>query len=213
MLAPKTEYTPRELLPVGTYLARLYSIIELGTSCYDWKGEKVCSHKINLTFELPTEMKVFNEEKGEQPRVISEEVGFTMGEKATLRKKFVTGMIGTSLTDKEAETFDIDTLLGKECLLSISHKPSKKDPDVKYEEIASVSTLMKGQTCPAQINPSVTLYFSDWKQEVFDKLPDFLKKKIVSSPEYQSTIAVGRDSSQMSNKPAEDEINPNDIPF
>lgn len=212
MQAPKTERKPRELLSAGTYLARLYSIIELGTESYLWKGVETKSHKVRLTWELPTEMRVFDEAKGEQPKVISAEYGFSMAPKARLRNEVVQGMIGTALTDTEADGFDIDSLLGKECLLGISHKPSKNDPDIKYEEISSISTLMKGQTCPAQINPTVTLYFSNWKPEVFEKLPQFIKDKIVKSPEYQSTIAVGSSSAGVSKK-VEEEINPKDIPF
>lgn len=213
MLAPKSDYIKRELIPAGTYLARLYSIIEIGTETFEYQGEEKKSHKIRLTWELPTELKVFNEEKGEQPIVISEEMGFSMHEKATLRSKIVHGMLGTSLTDTEAEGFDIDNLLGKECLLNIVHKPSKKDSEVKYEQINSVSPLMKGQTCPEQINPNVTLYFSNWSQELFEKLPEFLRKKIMATPEYQSTIGVGGDSSSVSNKVTEEAINPEDIPF
>lgn len=204
MIAPKTgNYEKRELIPAGTYLARLYSIIEIGTEEFEFQGETKRTHKIRLTWELPTEMKVFNEEKGEQPKVISEEVGFSMHEKATLRNKVVHGMLGTSLTNTEAQGFDIDELLGKPCLLNIVHKPSKKDPDIKYENINSISSLMKGQTCPDQINPTTTLYFNNWNQEVFDKLPDFLKNKIMATPEYKS----------MNGSSHTEAINPDEIPF
>jgi len=205
MQAPRKERTQREILPAGTYLARLYSIIELGTSSYTWQGKEIASHKVQLTWELPTEMKVFDEAKGEQPRVIGDSYGFSMAPKANLRNVVVHGMLGTSLTDTEADGFDIDSLLGNPCLLSIGHQPDKNDPEIKYERILSVSPLMKGQTCPDQINPSVTLYFNDWKPEVFEKVPKWLQDKITASPEYQSMSG--------SKHVTTDEISADSIPF
>jgi hypothetical protein len=202
-IAPKNNYEKRELPPAGTHLARLYSIIEIGTQSFIWEGQEKKTHKVRLTWELPTEMRVFNEEKGEQPMVISEEVGFSMHEKATLRKKIVHGMIGTSLTDKEADSFDIDKLLGMECLLNIIHE---EKPKGMFAKINSISTLMKGQTCPAQINPTVTLYFNDWKPEVFENLPKFIKEKIMASPEYQSMSGSAHTVNN-------GEISVEDIPF
>jgi hypothetical protein len=40
--------------------------------------------------------------------------------------------------------------------------------------------------CPDQVNDKQELTYSDFKQELFDSLPDFIKEKIVMSKEYQS---------------------------
>jgi hypothetical protein len=46
--------------------------------------------------------------------------------------------------------------------------------------------LPKGMDCPDQVNDKQELTYSDFKQELFDSLPDFIKEKIVMSKEYQS---------------------------
>ena len=53
----------------GNYVARCYSMVHIGTISDEYKGEKKEASKVRLTFELPTETKVFKEENGEQPYV------------------------------------------------------------------------------------------------------------------------------------------------
>ena len=50
---PKSNY---EAVPAGTHVARLYQIIHVGTSSFEFKGEMKSSDKIRLTFELKGEM-------------------------------------------------------------------------------------------------------------------------------------------------------------
>jgi hypothetical protein len=59
----ETKPTPstREVLPAGSYQATLYSIVDLGSQYspnYDNR-----SRKVRFTFELPTELRVFKEDK------------------------------------------------------------------------------------------------------------------------------------------------------
>lgn len=61
----------------GTYIARCYSMIEIGTIETEYKGIKKMQHKVNITWELPTELAVFKEEKGPEPYVVSK--NYTIG--------------------------------------------------------------------------------------------------------------------------------------
>lgn len=167
----------------GTYAARCYSMIEIGTISEEYMGEKKRQHKVMLTWELPTELDVFHEEKGEEPYVVSKTYTLSMHEKATLRRDLESWR-GKGFTEKEAEAFDITALLGKPCMLSIIHRPGKVDPSKTYVEIASISNMPKGLVCPDQINPTRVLSFDSWNQEIFDGLSDYLKEKISSSEEY-----------------------------
>ena len=76
--------TQRELIPTGNYPARVYEIIELGTVDSTWMGEAKKTHKVRIGFELPTEKRVFDETKGEQPMVISKEMALSFGDLAGL---------------------------------------------------------------------------------------------------------------------------------
>jgi hypothetical protein len=57
-----------------------------------------------ITWELPTELEVFHEEKGEEPYVVSKTYTLSMHEKATLRRDLESWR-GQGFTEKEAEAF------------------------------------------------------------------------------------------------------------
>ena len=147
------ETSQRELIPAGTYLARCYSMVHLGTVKQSYLGEDKWTNLVRITWELPTELRCFNADKGEQPCVISKEVTLSMNEKSTLRA-VLTGWRGKAFSEDEAKEFDVAKLLGKPCMISIFHQASKSNPEKVYERIASISPVMKGMECPAQINPT-----------------------------------------------------------
>jgi len=177
-----------EPIPAGTYLARCYSMVEIGTLEEEFQGIKKWVNKVRITWELPTEMKVFNPDKGEQPQAISKEFTLSMHEKSTLRA-FLTSWRGKGFTEDEAKEFDVSRLVGVPCMLSIVHEPGKKDPSRIYDKIASVSTVMKGVTMPRQVNPSFIFELDAFDQSKFDSLPDFLKDKIRQSKQYKTIIS------------------------
>jgi hypothetical protein len=189
----------------GTYAARCYSMIEIGTIVEEYLGQSKRMHKVMITWELPTELEVFHEEKGEEPYVVSKTYTLSMHEKATLRRDLESWR-GQGFTEKEAEAFDITVLMGKPCMLSIIHRPGKTDPTKTYVEIASISKMPKGLECPPQINPTRILSFDSWDAELFDSLSDYLKEKIKSSEEYKqmdsgTTDAVEAESTKKDDLP------------
>jgi hypothetical protein len=173
-----------EPIPAGTYVARCYSMIHMGTVKESYMGEEKFVNKVRLTFELPTELKVFKEENGEQPQVISKEFTLSLGEKSNLRA-FLNSWRGKALTEEECKSFDIAVLAGKACTLSIIHKTSKVSGKT-YAEIASIGGVMKNMEVPALINPQIVFSVNNFDQVAFDSFPDFIKEKIASSQEYQA---------------------------
>jgi hypothetical protein len=182
------ESSQRELIPAGTYLARCYSMVHLGTVKQTYLGEEKWANLVRITWELPTELKCFNVDKGEQPCVISKEVTLSMNEKSTLRA-LLTGWRGKAFTEEEAREFDVSKLIGKPCMLSIFHQPSKSNPDKVYERIASISPVMKGMICPDQINPSFEFSVAEYDQAKFDTMPEFMKEMVRGSKEYQALLS------------------------
>jgi hypothetical protein len=171
-----------EPIAAGTYAARCYQMIHIGTTEENILGQMKKLNKVRITWELPTELKVFKEENGEQPHVISKEFTLSMNEKATLRK-FLEGWRGKAFTEKEAESFDITVLLGKPCMLSIIHKQAKNGNT--YAEISSVSSVPKGMNVPEQINPLKELNYDKFDWELFETLPDFIKDKMKQTDEFK----------------------------
>jgi hypothetical protein len=181
------ESSQRELIPAGTYLARCYSMVHLGTVKQSYLGEEKWTNLVRITWELPTELRCFNADKGEQPCVISKEVTLSMNEKSTLRA-LLTGWRGKAFTDDEAKEFDVTKLLGKACMISIFHQASKSNPEKSYERIASISPVMKGMECPPQVNPSFEFSVGEYNQDKFDSMPEFLKEMVRGSKEFQQLL-------------------------
>jgi hypothetical protein len=180
----------REPIPAGAYAARCYSIVDLGTREEVIQGNAKVLRKVRVTFELPTERRVFNEEKGEQPCVISKEFNLVLSEKSTLRA-FLRSWRGKDFTEAEAKAFDVAKLIGAPCLLNIIHVAGKANPSRMYDEISSVSPLPKGMVCPPQENPSFEFSLDEYDQAAFDSLPNFLKEKVSGSFEFRDLLAKG----------------------
>lgn len=207
-----TDYKP---IDSGTYVARCFSMVHIGTIEQEYQGEKKDSNKVRITWELPTETKVFKE--GEEPKVltIGKEFTLSLHEKSNLRK-FLESWRGRGFTEEESKKFDITKLLGVPCMLSVIHKTSKQGK--LYAEISSISTLPKSLTCPAQINPNFEFSLTDkeFDQKKFDSLPDWLKDKIKTSKEYRELTDPAHsdipEEEETETEETETEDN-NDLPF
>lgn len=81
--------------------------------------------------------------------------------------------------------FKIYNVIGKTCLLNIANK-DKNDGTGKYHFIASVAKLMKGQKCPKAFNPPVVLTYENWNEEIFQKLPNFLRELMETTKEFKT---------------------------
>ena len=183
IIAESTPSFKRELIPSGNHVARCYSMIEIGTITENVMGEDKDLHKVRVTFELPSELRVFKEENGEQPMVISKEYTLSMHEKANLRKDLESWR-GKGFTEEEALSFDITALLGVSCMINIIHKTSKKGDD--YSIISGITPVPNGLDVPEKINEVFELSFEKWSNDAFNGLPDFLKDKIKSSKQFKA---------------------------
>lgn len=191
IIATSNASSSYEPIPTGNYVARCYSMVHLGTIEENILGTVKKLNKVRITWELPTELKVFKEENGEQPMVISKEFTLSLHEKATLRS-FLKNWRGKDFTDQEARAFDIEKLIGAPCMLNITHK-TKKDGSGVYAEIGSVSTLPKGLSCPEQITESFIFTYENFDELKFNTLPDFMKNKMVTSDEYKLVKSGGNE--------------------
>lgn len=168
----------------GNYVARCVSMVLMGTFNEEFQGLKKKCTKVRLSWETPTELDVFDKEKGEQPYMVSKEFTLSLHEKASLRK-FLESWRGKGFTEEEVKRFDIGKLLTAPCMLNVIHKTSATSGK-QYVDIASISTLPKGFVCPPQINPSVIWSIQNPDMKVFETLPEWLQKKIAESDEWKA---------------------------
>jgi len=199
MKAPYNQ-APRVMPPAGTFIARVVRIIYIGTvkTINTFQGGiEQETPKIHITWELPTEKHVFKEGEPEKPFLVSREFTHSMGKKSTLRP-ITEAILGVSLTDEEAYAFDHDELLGLSCQVTIIHDEKESGT---WEKVNSVSALLKGVVCPPPVNDMYVLSYEKWNEELFQKLPPFLKKKMEGSKEYKAMRGI------------KSEISTDDIPF
>lgn len=201
--------TKRELIPAGNYIARCYQMIEIGTVNEIIMGTPKQLTKVRIGWELPTEKRVFDEAKGEQPLVISKEYTLSLNEKSNLRKMLASWR-GKDFTEDEAKCFDITVLVGIPCMLNIIHKPKKTDPTQIFEEIGSISAMPKGVRPPEAINKNFVLSYDNFDEEKFNSLPEFIKQKMQGSLEY---TALKTPNSKQMNHPEDLNSDDNDLPF
>ena len=89
---------------------------------------------LNDTLNLQIEI-----EGKDLPRAISREYTLSLHKKANLRADLESWR-GKGFTDRELEGFDLENILGKNCMLNIIHKQTEK---AIYANIVSVMPLMK----------------------------------------------------------------------
>lgn len=197
--------TPRELIAEGTYPARCYQMIHIGTVKETIQGNEKLLNKVRIGWELPTETKVFKEENGPQPLVISKEYTLSLHENAHLRSDLKSWR-GQDFSEEEVKQFDISVLVGVPCLLTITHKKSTNGK--VYEEISAISKIVKGMEVPAAINAPILLEYDNWSEDTFNGLPNFIKEKVTQSLEYNHLRNLEKaefdQSTDFTNTPPED---------
>lgn len=172
-LIPPKRTSNWELPPAGTYPARCIEVIDLGTQ----PTRKEPSRKVRIGWVL---LDADTRMKDGRPFLITSHFNLYMSKKAFLRVS-VESWRGKPLTDEEAETFDLETLLGKPCILGVVHT---QDGDKVWANVSSISPPMKGMKVPeADLGPT---FFSldDFDQETYLSLSPYLREKIAKSPEF-----------------------------
>ena len=178
-----------QTVPAGTHVARCYQIIHIGTVPDTFQGEDRLVDKVRLVFELPLELADFG--KGEQPFSIGRDFTLSMHEKSALRA-FVQNWLGEALSDSDAAKFNVGTMIGKEAMVSVMHRAANTGR--VYADLKGASPLVKGMTCPPQVNASFVL---DFENEDFDlrfkMLPEWLQNKVSSSAEFSQRLDKAAD--------------------
>jgi len=203
----------RPLCPSGTHLARCYRLIDIGTQHEEFKGKPKVLPKVLVYWELPNETAVFKDGEEERPYSISKEYTASLGEKANLRHD-LEGWRGRAFTEEELKAFNLKNIVGVPCMITVVHQKSN-DGKKTYDKVTSVAALPKDPKTkkpieiPAQVNPTVIYDIEDGENNVFNDLPDWLKKKIKESEEFNARDKAGA--------AAEEEIEPeagdDKIPF
>jgi hypothetical protein len=169
--------------PAGAHVARCYRIVDLGTQSRMWNGDNKTQHLIQVYWELPTNLMTEGASAG-KPFTVEQRFTASLSEKATLRK-VLESWRGRKFTPAELAGFDLQNIIGKPCLINVVHVDKNERV---YANVASVMQVPGGMVVPPQVNPSLFFSLTNFDAAVFESLPDYLKEKIKTSPEYRSAV-------------------------
>ncbi len=181
----------------GLQVARIYRIIDLGTQDDTYEGKPKRNRKMMVFWELGEKM-----EDG-RPFSINKEYTVSLGEKSTLRKH-MESWTSKTMTKEIVDTFDpARMMLGKACQVNLVLKGEKVRVD-------GILPLGAGQPKPEPVNPKTILDLEAFDRAVFEALPDWIKNKIMASPEYKKLSEAGA-GAEDGGTPAG--LDADDIPF
>lgn len=166
-----TDFKP---VPAGTHVGICVMVVDLGIQA---GGKFKPSRKVYLRWELPNERTTWKDRDGnehEGPMIIGKQYTLSLSEKANLRSDLESWR-GRSFTEQELEGFDLINVLGKACMIGVTHNVSNKKT---YANVAAVMGLAKGTPIPKPQNKPVSYSPDEHDQAVYDSLPDWLKEVI-----------------------------------
>ena len=193
-------------VPADTHPARLVMVADLGTQ----DGPYGAKHQVLLGFELPTVLHVFDEERGEEPAMLSRFFTASLNEKARLRE-FLEGWRGRAFTEQELAGFDLFAIAGQPCLLKVIHSQNQKGQT--RATIKSVTRLPKGMEIPDQVMPEMTFTFADPSVDAFRALPNFVQKIIAESSEWKQFAGENKEALDVTLETVASDEESDGVPF
>ena len=199
-----------KLPPAGSFLARLYRIIDIGTQTTEWMGKKKMQRKIIAMFELHGEDndgQPLQTAEG-KPLIVSKRYTLSLDEKATLRKD-LEAWRGKAFTQEELDGFNLEVLLGKCCMVSVTHSTYDGKEYANIAGISQVPAALKKLGEPVGVNELLIFTLDPFDQAKFDKLSEGMQGVIKKSAEYRNTFEPN--SAPVTS--ASSELIDDDIPF
>lgn len=161
--------------PIGTHLAICVGLIDLGTQHGEYQGKPNARNQVFIRFELVNE----HMDDG-APFVVGAFLTNSLGEKANMRH-WLENWRGKPFTLEELDSFDLENVLGKPCMVTVIAKGNGKD-GIK---IGGVTAIPKGTPKPDKAeNELFSFWIEEWDAQKFETISDGLKKIIQKSDEY-----------------------------
>lgn len=179
-----TDFKP---VPAGTHVAVCTLVADMGVQP---TGKFKPKPQVYIRWELPNEVTSWKDSDGKDhsgPMVIGKKYTVSLSEKANLRGDLESWR-GKMFTEQELAGFDIKNILGKACMLGVTHNTVGNKT---YANISAVMGLPKNTPPPT---PSVTplAYDLDTHSDAtFQKLPGWLQEAIGNRVKSDTARTVG----------------------
>jgi hypothetical protein len=171
-------------IPVGSYLARCYQIIDIGTQPDKFNDPPKPKHQCILGFEMPNDLIESEDDYNGKPYTMSKFYTWSLHPKARLNID-LSNWRNKKFTDKDLDGFELTNVLGKWCQIQVGLTENDKF------KITAIIALMKGQALPKGVNPTVVFDLDNYlagDRSVYDTLSEGLKKLINQSVEVQQSL-------------------------
>ena len=160
----------------GSYIAVCVGVIAVGEQLVDrkafGKGEQYEYHVV-FVWDIPAQR-----DADGKPKQISKEVNVAGGPTATLNK-ILSAWNRRPYTASECLASDLEDQLGQPCMLTVEVSESG------FANVKSVAAIPDGVTVPDTDTPFIVFDVNQWDDGKFETLPDWVKKKIEKSTQYQ----------------------------
>jgi len=125
-----------EPAPVGVWQAVCVDVVDLGMVETTWQGETKTKHMLRVVWQLEEAM-----ENG-KPFIVASRYTASLHEKARLRAD-LEAWRGRAFTEAELAGFDVESVIGANCLINVTHRASEKTGKT-FANVASIMPLRKG---------------------------------------------------------------------
>jgi len=129
------------LAPAGTFQAVCYGVWDLGTQKSMWDGVATPRHVVVIAWEISPRIEEEGDYKGKR-YVVSNRYTASLNSKSNLYKDLVAWR-GKGFTSAELGGFELEDVIGANCLLQVIHKDSA-DGSKTYANIGSLISLPEG---------------------------------------------------------------------
>ena len=191
-------------IPDGTYPAVCYMVVDLGQQISEQFGDM--GKQVLIGWVIPSETITIDGE--EKPRAVTSQYKLSLNAKSRLYSDLISWR-GKEFTKAELDAFDLTSILGAPCMISVTTKESAAGK--KFTKVKAVIGLPKGMPKPELTVPKVTFDMTESPLAEINDLPEWIQKKIFASPDYETRInAVNTDPVEFSEELADSD---DDLPF
>lgn len=161
-------------VPAGTHVAICTLVADMGVQpTKNFKPRQ----QVYIRWELPNEIVTWKDADQKEhtgPMTIGQRYTMSLSEKANLRSD-LEAWRGKTFTEQELDGFDIRNILGKACMLGVTHNVT---PKKTYANISAVMGLPKGSTVPQPSVRPIAYDIDTHDPAIFAQLPQWLQEAI-----------------------------------
>ena len=135
---------PKLPLPeAGTVQAVCCGVWDLGLQKSVFQGTEKIQHKIVVAWEIDEKIDAPDSEYHGKPYMLSKKYKLSLNEQANLRRDLESWRGKPFTADDVSHGFDVERLYGVNCLIGITHEPSKANPATVYANVTAILPLPK----------------------------------------------------------------------